>query len=215
MIITWQSEYEGHIGFRAVAEDYDGTPHVDHFWMDKAPVDRHWDREAIAAYLVFGSYASGRLAVPHKFSPAAAKAMSSMSAPVDLRPEPIEYYAKRLPFGTRTLRLLKDSPLARKDTDPPNQDVGYLQVLRSDRASGAIRTINGLTVASNAWVHSDSQGSELASVYPYLAMGALFAEDLEANVLEIEADVDTTSEEYKHLQHLLAMGRLGLRVVAP
>lgn len=215
MIITWQSEFEGHIGFRAAPEDYDATPHVTHLWMDKMPVERHWDREAVAAYLVYGGYASGRFVVPHKFSPAAAKAMATMSDPVDLRPEPIEYYAKRLPSGNRTMRILKDGSLGEEYIAPDNQGGCYLQVLRSDRAAGAVRTINGLTVASNAWVHATADDGGLTSLYPYLALGALFAEDLEANVLEIEADVDSSTSEYRQLQHLLSTARLGLRVVRP
>lgn len=212
MIITWQSELHGPVGFRAVAEDYDGTPRLENLWFDVGPKTRHWDRQAVAAYLTYGNVAGGRFQVPHKFSPAVAFAMQKMSGKVPIMPEPIEYYAKALPEGERRLHILPNESLPDDALKPQSQADGYLSIVRSDQAAGAVRWPNGLMVASNAWLHAN-ETSQLGSWYPYIACGALFAQDLEADSLVLHAnDVDTASQEWMNLSHLLSTAKLGLEV---
>ncbi|MEV8144224.1 hypothetical protein [Specibacter sp. NPDC078709] len=208
MIIKWLSEFDGQSGFFVEPTDYDGTPVITNLWMDSAPKVRHWDRQAIAAYLVFGSTFGGPVTMPHKFSPAVANAMKALSTPIQLDLQPIEYYPKALPTGEGRLVLVRNGPVPERLLNPANQSDSYLEIVRSDKASGAIRRINGLTVASNAWLHQSTTG--LASWYPFIAMACLFAEDLDAGTIVIPEAIDTSLQEWKDLSYLLSTARLGL-----
>lgn len=210
MIVKWLSEFDGQSGFSVEAGDYDGTPVISNLWMDAAPKVRHWDRQAIAAYLVFGTTFGGPVTMPHKFSPAVANAMKTLSLPVPLDLQPIEYYPKALPIGERRLVLVRETPIPERLLHPSNQTESFLEILPSDKASGAIRRINGLSVASNAWLHQAKAG--LASWYPYIAMACLFAEDLDAGTIVIPDNIDTSSQEWKNLSYLLSTSRLGLEI---
>lgn len=211
MIINWLNELDGQAGFFVEPGDYDGTPDIPNLWMDTAPRVRHWDRQAIAAYLIFGRKFGGPVTMPHKFSPAVSNAMKAISAPVQLDLQPIEYYPKALPIGERSLLLVRESPVPQELIQPNNQEMCYLEVLPSDKASGAVRRINGLTIASNAWLHTSATG--LASWYPYIALACLFAEDLDAGTIVIPEEFDRSSQEWKNLSCLLGTARLGLETV--
>ncbi|PCC35781.1 hypothetical protein [Glutamicibacter sp. BW77] len=210
MIVTWQNEFDGQSGLFAEPGEYDGTPTISALWMDCQPKTRHWDRQAIAAYLVFGSTFGGPVTMPHKFSPAVANAMKALSIPVQLDLQPIEYYPQPLPIGERKLILVRDTLVPDRLLRPSNQTESYLEVLHSDKASGAVRRINGLSVASNAWLHQSSTG--LASWYPFIAMACLFAEDLDAGTIVIPDSIDTSLQEWKNLKYLLSTARLGLEL---
>lgn len=210
MIIKSSRELDGSTGFSAETGDYDGTPVISNFWMDSSPKVQHWDRQAVAIYLVFGRNFGGHVVMPHKFSPAVANAMRTLAAPVPLDVQPIEYHPKALPIGQRRLVLVRDMPLPEQLLNPTDQTECYLEVLPSDKASGALRRINGLTVASNAWLHQAASG--LASWYPFVALACLFAEDLDAETIVIPDDIDTTSQDWKDLSYLLATARLGLEI---
>lgn len=210
MIVEWKSELDAQVGFVVEPGDYDGTPTISHFWMDTAPKIRHWDRQAIAAFLVFGSSFGGPVVMPHEFSPAVANAIKNLATPIQLDLQPIEYYPRALPVGERRLFLIRDTPIPDRLLNPTNQTECYLEVLPSDKASGAIRRINGLSLASNAWLHHASPGLE--SWYPYIAMACLFAEDLDAGTIVVPGDIDTSSQKWKDLSYLLATARLGLEI---
>lgn len=210
MIIQWTSELHGPVGFTVTPEDYDGTPRLFKLLMDVAPQSRHWDRQAVAAFLTFGTTFGGPVTMPHKFSPAVSNAIKSMALPVQLDLQPIEYYPKALPIGERRLHVIVDEPVPHSLLHPENQQDGYIEILRSDKNSGALRRINGLTVSSNAWAHS--AGNDLKSWYPYIAVACLFAEDLDISTIVLPSLVDIDSPLWLPLCDLLATTRLGLEV---
>lgn len=211
MIIKWSNELHGPAGFTVTPEDYDGTPRLFQLLMDVAPKVRHWDRQAVAAFLTFGKSFGGPVTMPHKFSPAVSNAIKAMALPVQLDLQPIEYYPKALPIGERRLHVIVDEQVPASLLSPQNQRDGFIEVLRSDLNNGALRRINGLTLGSNAWVHST--GSALESWYPYIAVACLFAEDLDASTIVLPSEVDTDSPLWLPLCNLLATARLGLEVV--
>lgn len=213
MIIEWKSEYIGHIGFKATPGDYDGIPRLESLWLDAAPKTRHPDREAVAAFLVFGSYMGGLTQMPHKFSPAVEVVMRDLAGEVSAAFAPVEYYPKALPAGGRTLHLswTGDSTGAH---EPINSEAdSFLVIDRSDSASGSMRWINGLRVASNAWLHSRPELGELKGIYPFIATAVLYAEDLGADTIQIAGKYDTQSDDWKGLVRLLGAARLGLRCI--
>jgi hypothetical protein len=209
MIVKWASELVGHVGFSVSADDYDGEPSFQSFWFDSSPKSRHPDREAVAAFLVFGSYMGGHVQLPHKFSPAVDSAMRGILSPLPVVFSPVEYYPKALPDGSRVLAL-SWSDLVQEQTDPGDEGGAYLRIERSDKFAGALRTIRGLTIASNAWLHCRGQQGSLAEISPYVAAAVLFAEDLDADTIRLPGLHDPSSREWQELSHLLATARLGL-----
>lgn len=75
-----------------------------------------------------------------------------------------------------------------------------------------MRSINGLHVASNAWIHSRGELSSLESIFPYLAAAVLYAEDLEVDTIQIYGHFDTQSDTWKKLVLLLGSARLGIKL---
>lgn len=212
MIIKWNGEYVGHTGFNVVADDYDGEPRFRSFWFDAGPKTRHPDREAVAAFLVFNSAMGGLVHMPHKFSPAVDSAMRSISHPVPVVFSPVEYYPKALPSGSRPLNLSWSGIETAPSADMSGVDTTYLRLERSDESAGSLRTLRGLTVSSNAWLHSDGCEGSPSSIRPYLAAAVLFAEDLDADSIRVPGDFDEESREWKDLVYLLGAARLGLEV---
>ncbi|GAA2136651.1 hypothetical protein GCM10009825_22100 [Arthrobacter humicola] len=215
MIVTWNGEYVGHTGFNVTADDYDGEPRFRSFWFDAAPKNRHPDREAVAAFLVFSSAMGGLVNLPHKFSPAVDSAMRSIASPVPVVFSPIEYYPKALPGGSRPLNLSWSGIEAASTDETTRDDTTYLRIERSDETAGSLRTLRGLTMSSNAWLHSDGRRGHVSSIRPYLAAAVLFAEDLDADSIRIPGDYDQESQEWKDLVYLLGTARLGLEVARP
>lgn len=209
MIITWRGELVGHVGLTAVPNDYDGNPQFSNFWFDASPKAIHPDRQAVAAYLIFGSYMSGRVQMPHAFSPAVEAALRFDAEPVSISFNPIEYYPKALPIGSRVLDLSWEGSSNNCEiADSPGS--AYLHILQSDRAAGSIRTVNGLTIGSNAWLHTSSKRDSLQRIYPFVAAAVLFAEDLEVDVVRVPLGYDEGTAEWRALSSLLASARLGL-----
>lgn len=212
MIIKWNGDLIGHIGFNASTDDYDGEPTFKSYWFDSAPKSLHADREAVAAFLVFGSFMGGLVTLPHKFSPAVDSAMRGLAGPVPVVFAPVEYYPKALPAGVRKLDLswsdLQQSGVSRVSED----NSAYIRIERSDKTAGSLRTIRGLTLASNAWLHARGQSGSLSALYPYIAAAVLFAEDLDADTIRLPGAHDTSSREWRDLAHLLSTARLGLEL---
>lgn len=210
MIIEWKSHNIGHVGFVAEPEDYDGVPRFAQYWLDASPKNRHADREALAAFLIFGKYMGGLTRMPSKFSPAVESVMCRVSAAVSTSFTPIEYYPKGLPIGKRSLRLSWSDTELRGDSEVVDVTRAYLHVDRSDKSSGSLRNINGLRVASNAWMHSEMNPGSIDSIFPYVAAAVLYAEDLDIDTIEISGNYDMQTSEWAKLVHLLGAARLGI-----
>lgn len=88
----------------------------------------------------------------------------------------------------------------------------YLRIARSDRAAGSLRTFRGLTVASNAFMHSREEMDPILQAYPFVAAAVLFAEDLDADAIRLTGRYDTSSREWRNLAQLLSAARLGLDI---
>lgn len=212
MIVEWKSERIGHVGFSATAEDYDGVPRFSSYWLDATPKSRHGDRVALAAFLIYGGYMGGFTQLPQKFSPALESAFRRASG-IETAFGPVEYHATGLPHGTRTLHVSWTGiETAEHITSAPSK-TAFLHVDRSDKSSGSLRSIDSLRVASNAWVHCRTDLGTLQEIFPYLAAAVLYADDLEADTIQIRGNYDTASEDWVTLVHLLGACRLGIRCV--
>lgn len=182
----------------AVLEEYDSSPPVEALLIDREPRKRNNDREALAGYLAFGTFAGSGLQLHRKASPATADAIRFDSVDRALMAHPIEYYPKALPIGSSSI-VMTATPSA------GFADRAELALVRSDRWNGAIATHRSLAVASNAFVLAMTTG-----VRAYLAVAVLLAEDLDADELVLEGwDVDAA--EQSRLRALLGAVRLGVR----
>ncbi|MEO7587772.1 MAG: hypothetical protein ABIS84_07050 [Arachnia sp.] len=141
----------------ATPDDYDGAPPLPTFTMDHWPTPIHDDRLALASFLLFRPWISGVLAIDGTVSPALSQMVRSVHTPVWVHLEPVELRPKALASGSRSLTISMVGaasapiPVATSRTG----DVS-VSVLRSDQATGAIRTATGLDVASNAFMFADT-----------------------------------------------------------
>ena len=200
----------GHVGFAVEPEEYDGVPRFSHYWLDVAPKNRHPDREGVAAFLIYGRYMGGLTQMPAKISPAVDVILRRMSSPVPASFAPVEYYPQGLPIGRRKLCLSWSEVKNPYVASAEDASAVYLHIERSDKRSGSLREINGLRVASNAWMHTETNTATIEAIAPYLAAAVLYAEDLDADEIEIWGDYDLESPQWSALVQLLAVARLGI-----
>lgn len=202
MRITWKSTHYGQVGLHAELDEYDATPPVDALLMDHAPMLKNPEREGIAAYLAFGRWVSGDLALPHKIGPNTAAAIERDLELVHVRPRPIEYYPKPLEIGVREVSV---------HFEHAGDSCGSsITVLPASRWSGSIRGLQSVSVASNAIAFDDSLSGSFRSVRARLAIAVLFAADVSANTLVVRGDLIAGTERHR-IEALLLSTRLGVR----
>lgn len=200
MKIAQKSGELGWYGIGADVEDYDGTPPLATVWFDVRPRAVHPDRLALAGYLLFRPWLSGRIHTPYKHSPALAEAMARDAYPMWLQSEPVELYAKAQPIGAHPVRVSLNAQY-------PYDAVASLEVLRSDMGGGSNFFANHFSVGSNAWLLGE--GSPHDRVRVAAACGVLYSEDLGADALVID-DADVVGFNWSSLANLLSGVRLGL-----
>ena len=182
---------------QVTSEEYDSAPPVSSLLIDRTPRIRQNDRDAIAAYLAFGAWASAGLTMPGRISPATAAAIRADSGSINLDVGPIEYYPKALPIGESSVTLTRSassSIVARPE----------LTILRSDNWNGALATKDSLAVGANAFVFGADD-----SMRAHLAVAVLLAADLRADSFVV-SDHDVSKDEQARIRALLGTVRLGI-----
>lgn len=207
MKIKWVNNSLGQSGFKATAVEYDALLPVDTLWMDKAPQKMNPEREAIAAYLAFGEFASGEFELYRKMGPTTATAMVADSEPTQLFPQPIEYYPKPLPLGLRKGYVGVSPDILGKDLDGID---AVIAVLPSDQWNGSMTSHKKLAVASNGFL---IDALNRGGIRARLAVAVLFAEDLNIDSLLVPGDLVPDEQERKALEDLLLACRLGLQFI--
>lgn len=201
----------GQWGLQASAEDYDGTPPLPIVQFDRQPRTLSPDRVALASYLFFGPWMSGRYTSPQWHSPAMSQAISRDAQPAWLQTEPVELYAKALPKGRRTFAV----SLEGADGIHPSVDqcvgVPSLRFMRSDFSSGSRVIGSSLELSTNAWLLASGQ-STARQLRIALGCAVLFAEDVDAD--EVVIGHVGTPLETAGLFDLVGASRLGLRLVS-
>ena len=201
MRITYATTPAHEAELRAHVEDYDAYPPVRSLLIDYEPVARHPDRLALAAYLAFGRFASGRLEVPGWVSPALAAAIRTDSWGLVEDVGPVEYHPKGLPEGVTAARLSTALP-------PRAGDEAVIAVLPSDRWNGCLRSQRSLLVGAN----SHMLAGDPAGVRAHLAVAVLVAEDMAVDSIAVSAS-QAGEDQLGALAALLQPARLGLEVV--
>lgn len=201
----------GQWGLRAVAEDYDGTPPLPTVQFDRQPRTLSPDRVALASYLFFGPWMSGRYVSPQWHSPAMSQAMAQDASPAWLQTEPVELYAKALPKGRRTFAVSLEGADQIRDAVQEGAGTPSLRFMRSDLSSGARVRGSSLELSSNAWLLASGQSTE-RQLRVALGCAVLFAEDVDAD--EVVIGHSGSSAEVASLFDLVGASRLGLRLVS-
>lgn len=197
MKISLQTLPSHQFEIRATCEEYDSTPPVSSLLIDRTPRIRQNDRDAIAAYLAFGPWASAGLTLPGRIGPATAAAIRADSGSISLDAGPIEYYPKALPIGETAVTLTRTVTSAIGDRQE-------LAIVPSDQWNGALATKDSLAVGANSFVFGADD-----SLRSHLAVALLFAADLRTDALIIEGWT-VGAEERSRLQALLGAVRLGV-----
>lgn len=206
MKLTWKGTYTNQVGFHVEElAEYDAEPPVRSMLLDHGPTHKNPEREAIAAYLAFGRWASGDFVLPRKHGPNTARAIENDMKHVPLRPQPIEYYPKPLDIGIRTIDLWFTPDRIGVDNS--------ISILPGAQWNGSIRTTLSLAVASNAHILDSSGIQGRRSVRARLAAAVLFADDLSADVLRIHPDAPVDEAEQARLSDLLGAARLGVEFI--
>lgn len=199
----------GQWGLRATSEDYDGTPPLPVIQFDRQPRTLSPDRVALASFMFFNPWISGRYASPQWHSPALSQAMGRHVRPAWIQTEPVELYAKALPKGRRPLHVSMEDVPSLRSTSVRGCD-SSLKLTRSDRSVGARLSSAALELSTNAWMLTAGRGRR-RQLEVVLACGLLYAEDLEADELIISSDVD--DKDARDFADLIGAARIGLRIV--
>lgn len=157
------------IAYTVELSEYDAEPPTRTWLLDELPDKINPELEAVALYLIFGSWCGGEFHVPQKMGPNTASAISR-HAGMDFFPGPIEYYPKPLSRGSRAIRLVE-----RIENAGPSTFVS----LGSSDWNGSLRSSSAVLVSSNTPVFSRLQGSRHAKIAPLVLM----ADELDARTI--------------------------------
>ena len=169
-------------------EKGDVRPGVDHLWLDHVVETVRADRLAAAAAMVFAEHTSSRFKFPEAVSPATARAIEALD-PLGRRRVDLVLVseAARRPLGGAVLVVGVDDAAATVRNQRGMQRRVALNVLRTDRYSGGLLTMESLSVASNAWLHVVTEGSPLSAHLPFIAMAILLCDELGARAIELRS----------------------------
>ena len=153
------------IAYTAELTEYDAEPPARTWLLDGLPEKINPELEAVALYLIFGSWCGGEFVVPQKMGPNTAAAISA-HAGMDFFPGPIEYYPKPIFRGSNTVTVTDRLEQAGAKT---------LVVLSGSTWNGSLKSTSGLVVSTNADVFEKIREFPTAK----LATSVLLAEELD------------------------------------
>lgn len=148
--------------------------------VDAAPDRLSGDRLSVAAALAFQRYVRGMVTFPQPVSARLANALAEFRAPVWLSVSPVEDRGTQFGGTGTTLVLDVDGRGWRGCNSVETGQVTVLGVLRSDRWTGRLFSMDQLLVASNAWMFDDEEDS-VRGLSSVLAVAVMMAGDLEAS----------------------------------
>lgn len=216
MKIQWSDNSFGRSGILAIPERGDTQPPVDTFYLDYIVENIDQDRLAVAAALVFGTYAGDRLMFENPVSAGVARAIEVFLGERMVRVDPVGYVENNSLHGDTTIVL--DHVGAH--TTPINQlgrqrHLG-VSIVPTESSSGGLLTMDALSVASNAWLHARLHTAGFAEDRLYVAAGVLLSADLSAAGIALcdSAGVVASSVDTRALQALLESSSLSLVVQA-
>lgn len=173
------------IAYTAELSEYDAEPPTRTWLLDGLHEKINPELEAVALYLIFGSWCGGEFVVPQKMGPNTAAAISA-HAGIDFFPSPIEYYPKPIFRGSNAVTVTRCLENAGPDT---------LVVLSGAAWNGSLKSTSGLAVATNADVFETANTIPTAS----LAVAVLLAEELDMAEIMLDSDLGSGADELSTL----------------
>lgn len=204
MRIEFEESVHARATLRCIPEEYDATPPVSELYLDCVPVALNPERLAIAAYLAFGHWASGDFQLPRKLGPNTAAAIERDLSHVSIRPGPIEYYPKPLEVGIRDIDVSIGNGIA--DTRSPYT----INIYESSGWNGALRSLNSISVSSNAFAIDAARPTTHQSIRAQLAVAVMLAAELSADRLVVNDTCNIQASERRQIESLLLASRLGI-----
>lgn len=215
MKIEWQGNSEaGGSAIIASPERYDAFPYIGQLMIDGRPRVVSADRLAVAATLAFGPDSSGSMEFPFPVGAATAQSIQAFLAPTWTTVGPIDFVPKALPIGVTRMHLTTDASTEREIANKfDEQPTIHFDLRRSDRYSGQLMSLDHHVVVSNAWTFG--QADKKRSLMAALAVGVLFAESLQTDVIEFPQLGRALPEIAESVNILLQSCRLALDLGVP
>lgn len=212
MRFRWEENSFGRSGLVAIPEKQDTTPVFAELWVDQVVETVPPDRIAVAAALVFHECVAGDFRVADPVSVEVARAIEALDPMARLRVDAVHTRPQTLPADTAVLELGREEVHRSVSNQRGAQRNFSLSILRSDRYSGGLLSMDGLSVASNAWLHGQRGGdSGLTAWMPYLAVAVLLSQDLGAGAIALPpGTVTDSSDEAVRVRALCNAGGLAL-----
>ncbi|MDR0505131.1 MAG: hypothetical protein LBG70_04935, partial [Bifidobacteriaceae bacterium] len=186
----------GQGALRAQVEEYDAAGFPDRLLLDDPPGTWRHDRLAVAAAILFGQRASGRLWFENPVSPLVATAIHEALPSANLNVGPIDFKpsANLAGDGTLAVRLVGcDTPVSWQEMRRASKGaVVALSIARTDQAGGSLRGTFESTMATNAWLFVNRlvTAGEVAA-----ALGVVYAETFFTDRIRISADLPAEVEQ--------------------
>lgn len=215
MKIEWQGNSEaGGSAIIATPERYDAVPYINELKIDGRPRVVSADRLAVAATLAFGPDSSGSMEFPFPVGAATAQAIQAFLAPTWMTVGPIDFVPKALPIGVTRMHLTMDSSAERFVANKfDEQRTVHFDLRRSDRYAGQLMSLDHHIVVSNAWIFDEADSKR--SLTAALGVGVLFAESLQADVVDFPQLSRALPETAELASKLLQSCRLALDIGEP
>ena len=185
--------------------EYDGYPVVADLLVEALPSRLSRFRESTAAALPFLTLMNGALETERPLFPLTASLLREAS-PFELQPAQIEWTPADIPKGSGGLVVSSGSQM--KFVGGAMNGCAELRLLRTSEFSGAISTSNQCITSTNLWLIKELEGDD-RFLLSMLAIGALFAEDFDANRLILVTDAEFERIDPMLIQRVLES--VGLR----
>lgn len=212
MRFRWEENSFGRSGLTAIPEKGDTTPVFPELWVDQVVETVSADRLAIAAALLFHECVAGDFRVASPVSLEVARAIEALDRGGRLRVDSVHTRRSTQSVDTAVLELRREDLHGAVKNQRGTQRIFSLSVLRSDQFSGGLLSMDGLRVASNAWLHDREKGAELANWVPYLALAVLLSQDLGAGAIVVPSGaLSASSEAGRLIRALCNAGGIALR----
>lgn len=189
MKITWNGrDVTGRFSLTATPESYDGVPAIDRVYIDRDMLILNNDVLGIASVLMFGSYCEGGLTLPKEVSPEAAASIEEFLSPANVRVANVQYEPFGISAGAGSvyMNFVHDIELPVANMLGKHR-VSRCTILDAAQYSGAITSMEGVTLASNALLVGKLSSS--IDFLPALGVTLLFAESLRARTIILDDDL--------------------------
>lgn len=173
------------VAYTVELSEYDAQPPANVWLLDGLPDKVNPELEAVALYLIFGSWCGGEFLVPQKMGPNTAAAITR-HAGMDFFPGPIEYYPKPILRGSRMITVSEDLGKAGNNS---------LVLLGGSSWNGSLKSTSSLVLSSNTEIFS----TEATSSITKLAPAVLLAEVLDVAEILMDFDLGEVDESVSNL----------------